>query len=143
MEHSGINTPPPDVNVGARRPGSLPEAHEAVFSLKAGEVSPLFSDPAAFYFYKVVSARQIPLSEVKPTISTTLQRQLYNDKIQQVQSAVTPVLNDAYFGPEAPPSVPTSIIRPGGRPGGPPPMGGNAPPPNSGAPAPNSGAPPK
>ncbi len=142
MEHSGVTTPAPDVNVGARRPGSLPEAHEAVFSLKAGEVSPVFSDAAEFYFYKVVSVRQVPLSEVKNTISTTLQRQLYSDKIQQLQSAVTPVLNDAYFGPEAPPSVPTSIIRPGGRPG--PPMGGSAPPPpSSGAPASNSGAPPK
>ncbi len=36
MEHSGISTPPPDVNVGARRPGSLPEAHEAVFEFEAG-----------------------------------------------------------------------------------------------------------
>ena len=131
MEHSGISTPAPDVNVGARRPGSLPEAHEAVFSLKAGEVSQLFSDPSAFYFYKVVSVRQIPLSDVKTTISTTLQRQMYNDKIQQLQTAVTPVLNDAYFGPEAPPPAP-GIIRPGG-PGGPP-MRGNAPPPNPGAP---------
>ena len=39
----GQPTPPPDVNVGARRPGSLPEAHEAVFDLKAGEISPVFS----------------------------------------------------------------------------------------------------
>ena len=147
MEHSGISTPPPDVNVGARRPGSLPEAHEAVFSLKPGEVSPLFNDAAAFYFYKVVSVRQVPLSEVKTTISSTLQRQLYTDKLQQVQSAVTPVLNDAYFGPEAPPTAPpTGIIRPGGMP----PMRGNGPPPgasgppNPGSPAPpNSGAPPK
>jgi hypothetical protein len=141
MEHSGVNTPPPDVNVGARRPGSLPEAHESVFGLKAGEISQLFSDPAAFYFYKVVSIHQVPLSDVKATISTTLQRQLYNDKIQQLQSAVTPVLNDAYFGPEPPPMAP-GVIRPGG-PGGPP-MRGNAPPPNPGAPpAPNAGAPPK
>lgn len=145
MEHAGISTPAPDVNVGARRPGSLPEAHEAVFSLKPGEVSPLFSDPAAFYFYKVVSVRQVPLSEVKTTISSTLQRQLYNDKLQQLQTAVTTVLNDAYFGPEPPPTLPTNIIRPGG-----PPTRGNAPPPgapappNPGAPAaPNSGAPPK
>jgi parvulin-like peptidyl-prolyl isomerase len=141
MEHSGMTTPPPDVNVGARRPGSLPEAHDAVFSLKPGEISPLFSDAAAFYFYKVVSVRQVPLSDVKATISTTLQRQMYTDKIQELQSAVTPVLNDAYFGPDVPPMAPpTSIIRPGGMP----PMKGNAPPPNPGAPgAPNSGAPPK
>ncbi len=35
-KHAGIKTPPPDVNVGARRPGSLPEAHEAVFEFEAG-----------------------------------------------------------------------------------------------------------
>ena len=55
MDHTDLKSPPPDVNVGARRPGSIPEAHEGVFSLKPGEVSPLFSDPAAFYIYKVVS----------------------------------------------------------------------------------------
>ena len=47
MDSSGVKTTPPDVNVGARRPGSLPEAHEAVFDLKAGEISPVYSDPAA------------------------------------------------------------------------------------------------
>lgn len=139
MEHAGVSTPAPDVNVGARRPGSLPEAHEAVFSLKPGEVSQVFSDPAAFYFYKVISVRQVPLSEVKTTISSTLQRQLYNEKLQQLQSSVTPVLNDAYFGPETTPTMPTNMIRPGG------PPRGNGPPPGPGAPPaqPNSGAPPK
>ncbi len=147
MEHAGVSTPAPDVNVGARRPGSLPEAHEAVFSLKPGEVSQVFSDPAAFYFYKVISVRQVPLSEVKTTISSTLQRQLYNDKLQQLQSAVTPVLNDAYFGPETAPTMPTNMIRPGGPPrgNGPPPGPGAPPPPGAGAPPaqPNSAAPPK
>ena len=84
-----------------RRPGTLPEAHESVFDMKAGEISPVFSDPAAFYIYKVVSVRQVPLSEVKATISQTLQRQIVTDKIQQIQSAVTPVLNDAYLGRNA------------------------------------------
>ena len=147
MDLSGNTTPPPDVNVGARRPGSLPEAHEGVFDLKPGEISPLYSDPAAFYFYKVVSVRQVPLSEVKASISQTLQRQMFTDKIQQVQSAVTPVLNDAYFGPEPPPTVPSSIIRPGGmppHPGMPMSHPGAPPAPAGGAqPAPNTGAPPK
>ena len=30
---------------------------------------------------------------------------MYTDKIQQIQNAVTPVLNDAYFGPAPPPSA--------------------------------------
>ncbi len=144
MDHLGLTTTSPDVNVGARRPGSLPEAHEGVFDLKAGEVSQLYSDPAAFYIYKVVSERQVPLSEVKANISQTLQRQMYNDKLQELQAAVTPELNDAYFGPEPPPSA-APPVRPGmpgmpGRPGAPgpggPPAGAGAGPAGAGTPPP-------
>jgi len=139
MDHMGMTTTSPDVNVGARRPGSLPEAHDSVFELKTGTVSPVFSDPAAFYIYKVVSERQVPLSEVKTQISQTLQNQMFNDKMQEIQASVTPVLNDAYFGPEtAQQPIQPGIIRPG-RPGMPP--GAAAPPGGQGAPpppAPNS-----
>ena len=113
MDNSDVKTTPPDINVGARRPGSLPEAHEGVFELKVGEVSPVYSDPAAFYIYKVISMRQVPESEVKNQISQTLQRQNFSDKMQQIQGEVTPVLNDAYFGPETPSTVPQTIIHPG------------------------------
>jgi PPIC-type PPIASE domain len=109
-EHSGLKTPPASVNVGARRPGTLPEAHESVFELKPGEISVVFTDPASFYIYKVVSVRTIPLSEAKSSITTTLQRQLVADKIQQIQSSVTPVLNDTYFGPERPQVSPTPRV---------------------------------
>jgi len=140
MDHVGMTTTSPDVNVGARRPGSLPEAHEGVFDLKTGEISQVFSDPSAFYIYKIASERQVPLSEVKTAISQTIQRQMYNDKIEEIKASVTPVLNDAYFGPEPPPSpAPGPMGRPGmpGRPmpGGPPPgappSAGSAPPPAS------------
>jgi hypothetical protein len=147
MDSSEVKTTAPDVNVGARRPGSLPEAHEAVFDLKAGDVSPVYADPAAFYIYKVVSLRQVPLSEVKTTISQALQRQLYSDKIAEIQNTVTPVLNDAYFGPDVPPTMPQTIIRPA-RPGGPGgPGAGPGAAPGAGAPPPpppaNSGASPQ
>jgi parvulin-like peptidyl-prolyl isomerase len=147
MESSEVKTTPPDVNVGARRPGSVPEAHEAVFDMKAGDISPVYSDPAAFYIYKVVSVRQVPLSDVKTTISQALQRQMYTDKIAEIQNTVTPVLNDAYFGPDVPPTMPQSIIRPG-RPGGPGgPGAGPGAAPGAGAPPPpppaNSGASPQ
>jgi hypothetical protein len=150
MEHSGITTSSPDVNIGARRPGSLPVAHETIFDLKANDVSQPFSDAAAIYMYKILSVRQVPLSEVKTSIEQALQREMFNDKMQQVQSTGTPVLNDAYFGPEPPPTPPRNI-----RPGGPPmPGAGAAPPPplapGAGAtatppppPAANSGASPK
>jgi len=141
-EHSGLKTPPANVNVGPRRPGTLPETHESVFDLKPGEVSIVFADPASFYIYKVVSVRTVPLSEAKDSIVTTLKRTLVTDKIQQIQSSVTPVLNDAYFGPEkAPAPISPRIINPRrGTPGGP----GAPPRPAQGAPPPQgAGAPPQ
>lgn len=141
MEHNGTTAASPDVNVGARRPGSLPQAHEAVFELKANEISPVYSDQAAAYIYKVVSVRQVPLSEVKASISQTLQQQMFKDKIQHVQDAVTPVFNDAYFGPDVPPTVPRNMMRPGG-PGMPGPGRGPVPPPPGAGPGPGAGAPP-
>ncbi len=139
MDSSEVKTSPPDVNVGARRPGSLPEAHEGVFDLKAGEISPVYADPAALYIYKVVSVRQVPLSEVKTQISQTVQRESFSQKLEAIQKAVTPELNDAYFGPETPASLPQTIIRPGmpPRPGRP----GAQPPPASAPPAPPAPAP--
>ncbi len=129
-EHAGVTTPAANVNFGPRSPGSLPEAHEAVFDLQPGQVSQAYSDPAFFYIYKVVSVRTIPLSEAKAKINTTLQRQLVTDKIQEIQSSVTPVLNDAYFGPEKPSAPPTPrIITP--RRGMPPAPGAGAPPPQN------------
>jgi hypothetical protein len=154
--HSGLTTPPASVNVGPRRPGTLPEAHESVFDLKPGEVSAVFSDPASFYIYKVVSVRTVPLSEAKDSIIATLKRQLVTDKIQQIQSSVTPVFNDTYFGPEKPPGPPTPrMINPRRAtppgPGAPPapaqgatPPAASAPPQNPGnTPPPNPQAPPQ
>ena len=144
MEHAGLTNAAPDVNLGARRPGTLPEAHESVFDLKSGEISQVFSDPGSLYIYKVVSFRQVPLSEVKATISSTLQRQMITDKIEQIQKSATIVLNDAYFGPEIPPTVRQTIITPKGAAGAKPNSGSAPPNPNATpAPAPNPEAPPK
>jgi PPIC-type PPIASE domain len=141
-EHSGVQTPPASINVGARRPGMLPEAHESVFELKPGEVSVVFADPASLYIYKVVSVRTIPLSEAKSSITTTLQRQLVADKIQQIQNSATPVLNDTYFGPEKPQVQATPRMINPRRPM--PPGPGNAPaPPNPANAPPQPPAPPQ
>ncbi len=120
---TGASTP--EINIGAKRPGSLPVNQEAVFQLKAGEISQPYSDPAATYLYKTVTVRQIPLSEVKDSIVKTLQQQQLQDKLEAVGKSATPVLNDEYFGP--PPS--TTPAAPGGKPSA---MG-----------APQSGNPPK
>ena len=136
VERANMGTSGPDVNVGPRRPEGLPEAHTSVFDMKPGEISQPFSDPSSFYIYKVVSVRQVPLSEVKSAISTTLQRQQITAKIEQIQNSVTTVLNDAYFGPETKPSVNRTVIGPRGAAGTPPANSGAAPAPAPGAPAP-------
>jgi parvulin-like peptidyl-prolyl isomerase len=135
MEHAGLTNSPPDVNLGARRPGTLPEAHESVFELKPAEVSPVFSDPGSLYIYKVVSTRQVPLSDVKANISSTLQRQMITDTIEKIQKSATIVLNDAYFGPETPQTVRQTIITPNGAAGAKP---GSAPPNPNAAPKPET-----
>lgn len=152
MDSSDVKTTPPDVNVGARRPGSLPEAHEGVFDLKAGEISPVYSDPAALYIYKVLSVRQVPLSEVKTQISQTIQREDFSKKLEEIQKSVTPDLNEAYFGPDTPATPQQTIIhpgmppRPGAHPMPPTPPSGASPAPPAAAngtsapPAANSGA---
>jgi len=144
MEHAGLTTPPPDVNVGARRPGTLPEAHEGVFDLKPGELSPVFSDPGSLFVYKLISIRELPLSDVKASISSTLQRQMITDKIEQIQKSATVDLNEAYFGPDTGTTMHRTIITPKGG-GGAKPNSESAPPNPNATPAatPNSEAPPK
>ncbi len=109
-EHAGAPGGTPNVNMGVRRRGTIPENHDSVFDLKAGEFSQVFSDPASFYVYKVVSVRQVPLSEAQATISSTLARQNTVDEIQKIQNEATPVLNDTYFGPEKPRTIPQTIM---------------------------------
>ena len=136
MEHMGVSTAAPDVNLGGRRPGSLPQAQEVVFEMKVNEISQPFSDAAATYIYKVASIREVPLSDVKTQISQAIQNQMFKDKMDALQAAVTPVLNDAYFGPETPPTMQHGIIQPGM-----PPMPGHAGAPQSHAvPTPGAGA---
>ncbi len=109
FEHAGLKSTAPDVNVGDKRPGSIPPAHEAIFELKAGDVSQPFSDPSAVYLYKVVSVREVPLAEVKDSIAKTLSQQELKDKMESINSSVNPVLNETYFGPATPPPAPGAI----------------------------------
>ncbi len=106
----------PEINLEARRPGSLPVEQEGVFQLKAGEISQPFSDPAATYLYKVVSIRQIPLAEVKDSIIKTLQQHQMQDKMEAIGKSATPELNEEYFGPAPAAGPPAAEGHPAGGP---------------------------
>ena len=113
-ESAGVTAPgSPEVTLGARQPGSLPKDQESVFQLKTGEISQIYSDPAAYYIYKVMSTRVIPLSEVKDTISKTLEQRMLQDKLEEIGKSATPVLNNEYFGAAPPPTaMATPALRP-------------------------------
>jgi hypothetical protein len=100
--------------------------------LKAGEISQPFVDTGAGYLYKMVSVKQIPLSDVKAQIAKTLHDDKMREKVQELNETVKPVLNEAYFGPEKSPLGP---MAPGHEPGAAPPPGDSGPPPAS-APSP-------
>jgi parvulin-like peptidyl-prolyl isomerase len=92
--------------------GSLPAAQDAVFSLKPGAVSEVFSDPGAYYIYKVVSHETQPLDSVKDEIKKMLQNEKLQKSMEAIINSGKTELNDAYFaqgmgGPSrpAPPAV--------------------------------------
>ncbi len=98
---------PPSTSQGLKRRGMMDPRHESqILQLKAGEVTPLIEDAQSFYIYKVDSKRTIPLKEVEQDISGSLQREYFQEKLQQVISSVKADLNEAYFGPAGKEEVP-------------------------------------
>jgi len=97
---------PPTVDMGERRRSSL-AAKEAdtVFALKAGEVSSLLEETSGFYIYKVVSKDQVPLDKVHDEIKSTLGRERFRERMEQVRSSLKPTLNEAYFASGTPPAA--------------------------------------
>jgi len=95
---------PPSPDLGERRRGTLPPKQEdAVFGLKAGEVSPALEETSGFYIYKVVSKDEVPLDKVQEEIKGTLARERLRESMEKLRTSVKPVFNDAYFGGAAPP----------------------------------------
>ena len=112
----GLKTPPPSAKLGKVRRTALPPEHAKVFELKAGEVSAVMPDTGGYFIYKLVAKEQAPLASVKDEVHNTLLGQKMKDAQASFQSASTPELNDAYFGPvqTAPKPVPNppSLAKP-------------------------------
>ncbi len=96
---SNKGTPPP-TSLGGKRHGTLqPKQEEAIFNLKAGEVSPVYEEPSGFFIYKVESKGTAPLNDVKPEIQRILETEKMRAALEKLKESVKPVLNDQYFGP--------------------------------------------
>ncbi|HWZ42408.1 MAG TPA: peptidylprolyl isomerase [Candidatus Saccharimonadales bacterium] len=108
----GLSTPPPTTAVGARRRGMLPkQEEEAVFALKAGELTKVIAGPSAYVIYRLESQQYIPLERVKDEISREIFRQKIEAQTKAITGSVHSDLNESYFG--APPA-PATQPAPGG-----------------------------
>lgn len=113
---AGLKTKAPNTKMGEVRHNGLPPAHASVMDLKAGEVSPVISDPSGYYIYKVVSKDVEPLDKTKEEIRGALRSQRMQEQMQAVQQSATPTLDEAYFGPEMPPTHGMPLPPPTGAP---------------------------
>ena len=103
---------PPSTDLGTRRRGTLsPKQDEAIFAMKAGEVSPPLEEPSGFYIFKVVSKEEVPLDKVREEIKSTLSRERAREAVEKVRTSFQPTFNDAYFG-SAPPPAPAGEVMP-------------------------------
>jgi hypothetical protein len=108
----GLKATPPSAKIGKVRRTGLPPEHAKVFALKPGEVSAVIPDTGGYFIYKLVSKQEAPLASVKDEIHNTMVGQKMKDAQQEFQSASTPVLNEAYFGPAQAGPKPPSLAKP-------------------------------
>jgi hypothetical protein len=98
MPKSSVNTRL--VNV---RRSTLPPRHEAVLSLRAGDVSEVFADPGgAHYIYKILDKQSLTLDEATAEMRTAIANRRYRDSIHEIQGGV--VFSDEYFNPPTKPA---------------------------------------
>jgi parvulin-like peptidyl-prolyl cis-trans isomerase-like protein len=103
FEAAGTKVESPTVNLPKVRRTGLPPAHNAVFELKAGEVSTVITDNGGHYIYKVVSEEVLPLDQVKEEIHNKLKGERLKEMMDKYTSSYQTVTNEAYFGPAPPP----------------------------------------
>ncbi|HET7209514.1 MAG TPA: peptidyl-prolyl cis-trans isomerase [Terriglobales bacterium] len=103
---AGVKGTPPPTNIGKLTRNEIPVSHRAVFDLKPGEVSQLFSESNGYYVYKLVSKETKPLDQARDEIRTNLAQQRMKDAMEKIQEEAQPKLNDAYFGAATPPAPP-------------------------------------
>jgi PPIC-type PPIASE domain len=96
-EAAGIKGDAPGPDLSKARLKSLPPAHAAVFQLKTGEISQVFSDPSGHYFYRVNAITAKSLAEVREEIRRTLQADHMRKLMAGIDKSFSSEVNPAYF----------------------------------------------
>lgn len=96
-----------NTHVDKARKNALPPNDAPIFELKKGEVSQVFSDPAAFMIYKISDFQDQPLESVKEEVARTLQNQKLKSFSEGLQKSMVEntTYNDAYFAAPVAPSL--------------------------------------
>jgi parvulin-like peptidyl-prolyl isomerase len=84
---------------------SIPTTDAAIFDLKKGEVSQVFSDPTGYRIYKVLEITDEPLTKVHDQIAQSLRTQTIKTTFDSLQKSAKTTYDDAYFATPAPPSL--------------------------------------
>ncbi|MGO9123407.1 MAG: peptidylprolyl isomerase [Terriglobales bacterium] len=109
---AGIKAGAPNIDMGKSRRATLPPTQVAAMDMKPGEVSGVIVDQNGYFIYKLKSKTTLTIDQVREEIKGTLRSQRLQEATSAAQQSATPTLDEAYFGPEAPPRGPM----PGGGP---------------------------
>ena len=115
FEAAGMKIESPTVALPNIRRSGLPPAHEAVFGLKPGEVSPVISDSGGHYIYKITNKNQMTLDQATNEIRGKLQNDRMREEMDKLNNSFKVATNEAFFGPGGTNPMPPRGMRP--RPG--------------------------
>lgn len=94
---------PPATDLGSYQRADFMEKEAAdVFSLQAGEVSPLETETKSYVIYKVASKETLKEAQVKADIIRDIAQQKYHDALKAVMDSTQADFNEQYFGRMAP-----------------------------------------
>ena len=94
---------PPATDLGTYQRSDFMEKEAAdVFSLQAGEVSPLETEIKSYVIYKVAGKETLKEAQVKADIIHEISQQKYRDALKAVMDSAPADFNEQYFGRMAP-----------------------------------------
>jgi hypothetical protein len=97
---------PPATDLGTYQRADFLEKEAAdVFSLQAGEVSPVETETKSYVIYKVASKETLKKDQVKADIAHEIAQQKYRDALKAVMDSTQADFNEQYFG-RMPPKLP-------------------------------------
>ncbi|MGH9517199.1 MAG: peptidyl-prolyl cis-trans isomerase [Terriglobales bacterium] len=104
-DFAGNKTKVTNVKVENMRKTSIPPTDAAIFDLKAGEVSQVFTDPTGYRIYKITETKELPLASVHDEIAHALQGQNMKSSFDSLENSAKTTFDNSYFSTPAAPSL--------------------------------------